>query len=56
MSEIYPNESDKNVFLLQNYINQNESLEFSDFIVFFENRKMKLKDELMQLLKVNKGE
>jgi len=56
LSEIYPNESDKNVFLLQNYINQNESLEFSDFIVFFENRKMKLKDELMQLLKVNKGE
>lgn len=42
---------DKEKFLLDNYISKDQSLEFADFLAFYEARKTNLRNELLNLLK-----
>jgi hypothetical protein len=43
-------------YLLQNHISNETSLEFVDFLSFYETRREALKSQFMQLLNVKKGE
>ena len=52
LNEHYPNEVDKGMYLTQNYISNDVSLEFEDFVEFYEKRRMTLKKKLMQILNV----
>ncbi len=48
----YSNINDKNTFLIQNHINSDISIEFIDFINFYELRRERLKEELKRILNV----
>ena len=52
----YSNQTDKMNYLLQNYITNDSSLDFMDFLEFYDKRREVLKQEYMQLLNVKKGE
>ena len=52
----YPNKTDKMNYLLQNYITNDTSLNFIDFLSFYEARREVLKNQFMKLLNVKKGE
>jgi uncharacterized protein with ParB-like and HNH nuclease domain len=49
----FPNIDERNEFLRQNYIERSDSLSFEDFLSFEDNRRTKIKHELMRMLKVN---
>jgi uncharacterized protein with ParB-like and HNH nuclease domain len=49
----FPNINERNEFLRQNYIKSSDSLSFEDFLSFEDNRRTKIKYELMRMLKVN---
>jgi len=46
----FPNESDQNPFLIQHYISADASLEFRDFVKFYDDRRARLKSELEIIL------
>lgn len=52
---MFPNKAECDSFLIQNHIKPDESLEFTDFLVFIENRKTILKNRLRIILDVNTG-
>ena len=52
LKQMYPDEFNRNTFLMQNHINNN-SLEFVDFIKFYEKRKQAIKSQLMHILNVS---
>jgi uncharacterized protein with ParB-like and HNH nuclease domain len=52
----FPNINERNEFLRQNYIESSDSLNFEDFLSFEDNRRAKIKSELMRMLKVNSQE
>ena len=56
LNEKYTNETDKMNYLLQNHITNDSSLDFADFIAFYDTRRSTLKAKLMQLLNVKPGE
>lgn len=56
LSEKYKNETDKMNYLTLNHIANDASLEFIDFINFYNSRRATLKGKLMQLLNVKAGE
>ena len=52
LKQMYPDEFNRNTFLMQNHISNN-SLEFVDFIKFYEKRKQAIKSQLMHILNVS---
>lgn len=52
LKEVYPTKEAADAFLIQNHIDPSSSLEFEDFIAFFEARKKRLRQQLMTILKV----
>lgn len=52
LNEMYPDQSDRNNFLLQNHISTTVSLEFKEFISFNETRKQNLREKLKRALGV----
>jgi hypothetical protein len=50
--EMYPDQSDRNNFLLQNHISTTVSLNFEDFMSFYETRKQNLREKLKRALGV----
>jgi hypothetical protein len=48
----YSNINDRNTFLIQNHINSDSSIEFNNFIKFYELRRERLKTELKNILNV----
>ncbi len=56
LKERYPNETDRMNYLSLNHITNDASLDFEDFITFYDNRKAILKSKLMALLNVKAGE
>jgi hypothetical protein len=56
LNERYPNETDRMNYLSLNHIANDTSLEFVDFIKFYDKRRATLKAKLMQLLNVKAGE
>jgi hypothetical protein len=56
LNERYPNETDRMNYLSLNHIGNDTSLEFVDFIEFYDKRRATLKTKLMQLLNVKAGE
>jgi hypothetical protein len=56
LNEKYQNETDKMNYLTLNHITNNTSLDFADFIAFYETRRATLKGKLMQMLNVKAGE
>lgn len=46
----FPNENERQAFLSQNYITQNEELDIENFIIFLNNRREKLKAQLTNIL------
>ena len=56
LNEQFNNETDKGNFLIQNHISAETSLQFKDFIEFYDKRRSSLKTKLMQILNVKKGE
>ena len=50
---MYPDQMRRDTFLMQNYIN-NTSLDFDDFIDFYEQRKTSLRNQLKTILNVSK--
>lgn len=53
LEQMYPDQMHRDTFLMQNYIN-NTSLDFDDFIDFFEQRKTSLRNQLKTILNVSK--
>lgn len=47
------NESEQTHFKISNYIPEDISIEFKDFLMFYEKRKTKLKEELKKVLAIN---
>ena len=56
LQSVYPNPADQKTYLLQNHIDSDVSLDFEDFIDFFEKRKLKLKNLLQTTLNVTQEE
>jgi hypothetical protein len=56
LQSVYPNPADQKTYLLQNHIDSDISLDFEDFIDFFEKRKLKLKNLLQTTLNVTQEE
>jgi uncharacterized protein with ParB-like and HNH nuclease domain len=56
LNEKYQNESDKMNYLTLNHIANDTSLDFLDFIKFYDTRRATLKTKLMNLLNVKPGE
>ena len=56
LQSVYPNPADQKTYLLQNHIDSDVSLDFEDFIDFFEKRKLKLKNLLKTTLNVTQEE
>ena len=56
LNEKYQNDFDKMNYLSLNHIANDTSLEFTDFIHFYDTRRATLKSKLMQLLNVKAGE
>ena len=56
LNDRYPNEADRMNYLSLNHIANDTSLEFVDFIKFYDKRRATLKTKLMQLLNVKAGE
>lgn len=56
MEEVYSNSNDINTFLMQNHIKSDISLEFSDFINFYTERRTTLKLKLHEVLNVRTTE
>lgn len=54
LNEMYPDQLDQNNFLLQNHISTSVSLNFEDFISFYETRKQNLREKLKRALGVSK--
>jgi uncharacterized protein with ParB-like and HNH nuclease domain len=52
----FPHMNERIEFLRQNYIESSDSLSFEDFLLFENNRRKKMKGELMRMLKVNHQE
>lgn len=52
LSLIFPEQSDRNAFLIQNHISTNQSLEFNDFLTFTDKRRQALKNRLAAILNV----
>lgn len=52
LDSTYLNSNDKNTFLIQNHINSDVSIEFVNFIEFYELRRERLKEELKRILNV----
>jgi len=56
LNETYPNQADRSGFLLSNHINLESSLEFGDFLEFYDNRRTELRRKLVEILNVRVGE
>lgn len=54
--ETYPNETDRASYLKQNHINSGVSMDFLDFIDFFDQRKAELKRKFIELLNATSNE
>lgn len=52
LSLSYPSQSNRESFLMQHYINTNDSLAFEDFLSFVEARRKALKNQFMNMLNV----
>jgi uncharacterized protein with ParB-like and HNH nuclease domain len=52
LNATYSNINDRNTFLIQNHINSDTSIEFNDFVDFYELRRERLKTELKNILNV----
>jgi hypothetical protein len=56
LNEKYPNDSDKMNYLSLNHIANDKSLDFDNFINFYDTRRTTLKSKLIKLLNVKAGE
>ncbi|MEZ4824957.1 MAG: DUF262 domain-containing protein [Bacteroidia bacterium] len=56
LNEQFNNETDKGNFLMQHHIGADASLQFEDFVQFYDKRRATLKTKLMQILNVKAGE
>lgn len=56
LEELYPNETDRMNYLMQNHITSEISLEFAEFVDFYDKRREILKGKYMQLLNIKKEE
>lgn len=56
LNEQYSNEADKGNYLIQNHISAETSLNFEDFVAFYDKRRNTLKGKLMQILNVKVGD
>lgn len=56
LAEQYGEETDRAQFLMQNHISAEASLNFKDFLEFYDKRRATLKKKLMQVLNVKAGE
>jgi len=52
LKNTHTSEERQNAFFSQNYIGKDDSLDFDDFISFYENRKLRLKQKLAEILNV----
>lgn len=52
LNQSFPDAAEQESFLMQNHIKLNESLAFTDFLVFISHRKSAIKNEFMKILDV----
>ena len=52
LENTYSTEERQNAFFTQNYISKDDSLDFEDFITFYDNRKLRIKQKLAEILNV----
>ncbi|WBL23542.1 DUF262 domain-containing protein [Zunongwangia sp. HRR-M8] len=56
LNKTFPNPADAKAFLMQNHIKSDQSLDFDDFVEFYEERKLTLKRLLESILNVKETE
>ena len=56
VNKTFPDQSDAKAFLMQNHIKTDQSLDFEDFVDFYEERKLTLKRLLESILNVKETE
>jgi len=56
LDDLYENEADKKNYLFQNHINSDTSLKFNEFVDFYETRRQKIRQKLIEVLNVTATE